>query len=386
MSEPKKKNVKPKASPREAKMLQIAKKMAKISKDEDSIHIGDKWVRPLEYISTGDSELDRILAPTHFEETGIGGIPRGFLCEFYGPTGGGKSSLCMNLAASATQAKDPVFWIDAEGSYNPEWAQTRGIDTRFLMVSEAGKSGEAFMDELLTAASSGDFALVVVDSLTALQPQIVMDADLTKDPKVAAKALMMSRTCPLVVPAAKRGNTAVIFINQIRININVKYGNPEDTPGGQALRYFSSLRLRLAQLSASKGRGIMKGDEEIGIRSNVQVVKSRFGPPYRETVIPFYYSQEKPEPLDMLLDIGMSSKLIRVRTRDNVQHFTLDGHKTLKSVPTIDEFRAELVALPDEIKELARRIQEEKGKALPADVLYYVEHVNDSPLDGLDSP
>lgn len=374
-------DAKPKLSAEES----ILKEIASINKF-GNVRLASQRVRPVSVISTGEEELDRIITPSIYEEQGVGGIPCGFLCEFYGPTGGGKSSLCMNLCASVHKEKNNAYWVDAEGSFVEEWAKIRGMDLDRTGISDTGLSGEQYIKEIIHVAESGKFKIVVVDSMTALQPKNLKFGDLEEDPRVGAKALMISRAAPNLIGAAKKGNCAIVFVNQIRYKIGIKYGNPETTPGGEALKFAASLRLRLSQLSSSEGRGIIKDGEEIGIRSNVQVTKSRFGPPLRETVVSFYYTSERPHPLDMILDMALSSKIIKTRTRtkdnERVQHFTLDGNEELKGIPGIDTFKYELVQRPDLIKDIVRRLKEETKKTIDPEVAKYADSVvqSESPL------
>lgn len=369
---------KPKLSADEKKRKEVFERLAKATgkKGTDMLFSAAEMPNDFEVISSGSEDLDSILTPEKYEAEGVGGIPRGFMCEFFGPEQGGKSSLAMLFAATVTARNGFVFWADAEGSFVKNWAISRGIDTKRLYTVPCGQCGEDYITDVCAAAGSGDFELAVIDSLAALEPQQLLETELTDDPRIGAKALMMSRACPRLTAAAKQGNCAIIFINQLRTKIGVKFGNPEITPGGKALKFYASLRLRIAQLS-KKGRAIMKDEDEIGIRSNVQVVKSRFGPPYREAILPIYYGNEKPHPYDMLLDMALTSKVIRSRTKkvgdDRIISFTLPDFDDLKSIIGIDDFKLELRKDPEAIRELARRLVEDKNKALDGDVEKFVE-------------
>jgi len=163
------------------------------------------------------------------------------------------------------------------------------------------------------------------------------------------------------------------------MKIGVMYGNPETTPGGEALKFFSSLRLRLAQVGSKKERGIMRDGEDIGIRSIIQVVKSRFGPPFRETILPIYYTDERPKPIELLLDIALTSKVIRCRTKkrgeENVQSFTLEGFDRLSGVEGLDEFREKLDVRA--IREIAKRIEDMKI-AMSPDIRGFVDGLKEN--------
>lgn len=327
--------------------------------DDDSVRAADQHVAIKNVISTGMADLDRILTPMYFEEHGIGGIPRGFVAEFFGPHAGGKSSLCMKLAASVTQAGGWVLWLDAEGSFVPEWAKLHGVDLKHVHIVDSGKTGETYLEQIESVAAQGLVDLIVVDSVTALVPKEILETELEKEARIGAGAKMMTRALPRIIGTAKKGNTAIVFINQIRQKMGVMYGNPETTPYGEALKFYSSLRLRLSQVGSKSERGIMKGEDEIGIRTNAQVVKSRFGPPYKETIMPIYYTDVKPHPLDVIIDAALSARVVKSRskrlsTSEIVQTFTFGDIK----VEGIDEFKKELDNA--KIKEMAKLIGEAK--------------------------
>lgn len=359
------------------RLEQIRKAMG-LKDTDDTVRRADQHVAIKDLISTGMQELDRILTPMVFEELEKGGIPRGFVAEFFGPHAGGKSSLCMKLAAQVTQAGGFVLWIDAEGSFVPEWASRHGVDLKRCNIVEAGKTGEYFLEMVESVAAKGLVDLVVVDSVTALVPKEILETELEKEARVGAGAKMMTRALPRIVNAAKAGNTAVVFINQIRQKVGVMYGNPETTPYGEALKFYCSLRLRLSQVGSKSERGIMKGEDEIGIRTNVQIVKSRFGPPYRETVMPIYYSDVKPHPLDTIIDGALSTKIVKSRSKklsngEIVQTFTYGDIK----VEGIDEFKKELN--PELIQQMAEAAMAAK-MAFDPEIKTYLKTLEEDPL------
>jgi recombination protein RecA len=352
--------------------------------DEDEIRFADEKMDKIDVISTGFAELDKILTPDLYEKSSQGGIPRGYVCEFFGPYAGGKSSLGLMLAATVTKAGGYVFWVDAENSFVDDWAKKHGVDTSHVVKAEQGKgrSGEDFLTELDAMCQTGVFSLAVVDSVAGLAPKAILEAELAAEARVGAQARMLSRALPKLIGSAKQGNTAVIFINQIRMKIGVMYGNPETTPGGEALKFFSSLRVRLSQVGSRKDRGIVKEGEEIGIRSNIQVVKSRFGPPFREIVLPIYFTADRPKPIELLLDMALTSKVIRCRTKkrgeDSVQSFSLEGFDKLSGVEGLDDFKEKLDVLA--IREIAKRLEDMKIALMP-DVRGFVEGLSaDDPL------
>lgn len=359
----------------EIRLEQIKKAMG--IKD-DSVRLADQHVAIKNVISTGMEDLDRLLTTMYYEQTGKGGIPRGFVCEFFGPHAGGKSSLCMKLAANVTQNGGHVLWIDAEGSFVPEWAELHGVNTKQVMYVDSGKTGEAYLEQIESVAASGLVDLIVIDSVTAMVPKEVLETELEKEARVGAGAKMMTRALPRIISAAKVGNTAVIFINQIRQKIGVMYGNPETTPYGEALKFYSSLRLRLSQVGSKNERGIMKGEDEIGIRTNVVVVKNRFGPPHKETIMPIYYSETKPHPLDILIDAALSSRVVKSRSKKQsngelVQTFTFGEIK----VEGIDEFKVELDN--DKIKDMFAQIITAAKIKLDPEIHSYIKSLDEDP-------
>lgn len=359
----------------EIRLEQIKKAMG--IKD-DSVRLADQHVAIKNVISTGMEDLDRLLTTMYYEQTGKGGIPRGFVCEFFGPHAGGKSSLCMKLAANVTQNGGHVLWIDAEGSFVPEWAELHGVNTKQVMYVDSGKTGEAYLEQIESVAASGLVDLIVIDSVTAMVPKEVLETELEKEARVGAGAKMMTRALPRIISAAKVGNTAVIFINQIRQKIGVMYGNPETTPYGEALKFYSSLRLRLSQVGSKNERGIMKGEDEIGIRTNVVVVKNRFGPPHKETIMPIYYSETKPHPLDILIDAALSSRVVKSRSKKQsngelVQTFTFGEIK----VEGIDEFKVELDN--DKIKDMFAQILTAAKIKLDPEIHSYIKSLDEDP-------
>jgi len=350
------------------RLLQIRKALGIT---DESVRLADQHIAIKDVISTGLPELDKIMTPMIYEKTGKGGFPRGFVGEFYGPYSGGKSSLCMKLAGDVTKRGGFVLWIDAEGSYVSEWAAQHGVNNKnVVLIDNLGRTGEYFLEQVETIAASGTVELIVVDSVTALVPKEVLECALEKEARIGAGAKLMTRALPRIIAAAKKGDTAVIFVNQIRQKIGVVYGNPETTPMGEALKFYSSLRLRLSQVGRSE-RNITKGEEDIGIRTNVRIEKSRFGPPFKECIMPIYYGNALPQPLDSLLDAALASKVLKSRSKsmpngERVQTFTFGSIKK----DGMDEFKK---ALDNTIiKKMAELITVETKTLLEAHVQEYI--------------
>lgn len=332
-------------------------------------YAGEKTIE-IDVISSGNEEIDSILTPDEYEKHGRGGLPRGYICEFYGPQAGGKSSLAQMIAATVTKRRGNVLWLDVEGSFYDKWAEKNGIDRKYLVKLDpgAGLYGEFFMDELEKGVTTGMFQLAVLDSLAALMPKIMMDADIEKE-TIAARARLLSKTIPRLVGAAKTGNCAIILINQIRQKAGISYGNPEVTPGGEAPGFFSSIRVRLKRLG-KKDRGIYLNGEEIGLRAHAQTIKNRFGPCYQEAMLPLYYGSEKPLPIDQLIDMAMSKKVIKIVTSKDehnpTQMFSLKGFPHLTDIPTFDDFRERLT--DEAILDMGKRLRERKGVVITPDI------------------
>lgn len=340
----------------------------------------DQYESVKEVLSTSHAELDRILTTDHFEKFGIGGIPRGYLVEVYGPFGGGKSSLCLMIAASATKKGQMVLWCDAESSYQPAWATAQGVDNSKLILARANTcaNGEQWMEFIEKAAKTKAFSVIIVDSLVGLQPKAILECALEDNARMGAFGAMTSKAVPRLVTAAADGHTAIIFINQVRQKVGVVYGNPETTPGGEALKFLASLRIRVSPCGKSN-RGITKDGEQIGVRSNIQNTKGRFGPPMLECILPIYFTTDvKPHAEDQLIDMAINCKLIKCRTEDNVQYFSFDD---LKRVPGIDELKR---LLDDDYKKKMAEMIKAKGGVLGPDIVEYLANlgkiVADDPL------
>lgn len=355
----------------EATLQQIRASLG-LSKTDEALMLAGDFESVSDVISTGHPNLDEVLTPVYFEKNGVGGVPRGYVCEFFGPNAGGKSSLCLKLAAAANSKGDNVLWVDAEGSFQSEFAEAHGINPKkTILCSKPGSSAENYLKLATEAAKGGQFSLVVIDSLAGLVPAKIMAAELEKDAKIGEMARLMSRACPLLVSAAKEGDCAIVFINQIRMKVGVMYGNPETTPGGESLRFYASLRLRVDK-APSKMRTIVKDDEEIGMRSKVFITKSRFGAPYKETIVPIYYGMEKPCALDLLIDQAISNKVMTARTtkKDGITRVTMKSD--FKNLP-LDELRSSMT--PDLVRTIADRLSE--VIVLDPDVQKYVDTVDE---------
>ncbi|AXX85687.1 MULTISPECIES: recombinase RecA [Aliarcobacter] len=232
------------------------------------IRLGDKEVIPTEAISTGSLGLDLAL--------GVGGLPKGRVIEIYGPESSGKTTLTLHAIAEAQKAGGVCAFIDAEHALDVKYARDIGVDTDNLLVSQPD-FGEQALEILETVIRSGAVDLVVVDSVAALTPKVEIDGDMD-DQQVGVQARLMSKALRKITGLLSKMNCTVIFINQIRMKIGMTgYGSPETTTGGNALKFYSSVRLDIRRIATLK-----QGENSIGNRVKVKVVKNKVAAPFKQ--------------------------------------------------------------------------------------------------------
>ena len=232
------------------------------------MRLGDKEIEPIEAISTGSLGLDMAL--------GIGGIPEGRIVEIYGPESSGKTTLALQTIASAQKAGSICAFIDAEHALDVYYAKNLGVDIDNLLVSQPD-FGEQALEVLETLARSGAVDLIVVDSVAALTPKSEIEGDMG-DSHVGLQARLMSQALRKLTAILHKMNTTVIFINQIRMKIGTMgYGNPETTTGGNALKFYASVRIDVRKIATLK-----QGESQIGNRVKAKVVKNKVAPPFRQ--------------------------------------------------------------------------------------------------------
>ncbi len=314
-----------------AALSQIEKQFGKGS----IMKMGDSEVdRAIEVVSTGSLGLDMAL--------GVGGLPRGRIVEIYGPESSGKTTLTLQVIANAQKNGGTAAFIDAEHALDPQYAQRLGVDTSELLLSQPD-NGEQALEIADMLVRSGSVDIVVIDSVAALTPKAEIEGEMG-EPQMGLQARLMSQALRKLTANIKRSNTLVIFINQIRMKIGVMFGNPETTTGGNALKFYASVRIDIRRIGSIK-----KGEEVIGNETRVKVVKNKVAPPFKTADFDILYNEGISREGE-IIEMGVNHRIVE----KSGAWYAYKGEKIGQGKDNTREFLKENPALAQEIEQKIR--------------------------------
>jgi len=299
--------------------------------------LGDGVVHDIESIPTGALSLDYAL--------GIGGIPRGRVTEVYGPESSGKTTLCLHVIAEAQKTGGFAAFIDAEHALDVNYAKKLGVDIANLLVSQPD-FGEQALEITDTLVRSNALDIIVIDSVAALVPRSEIEGEMG-DATMAVQARLMSQALRKLTAAISKSKTAVVFINQLRSKIGVIFGNPETTTGGNALKFYASVRIDIRRIAAIKD-----GDQVVGNRTKVKIVKSKVAPPFKQVEFDILYNEGISKTGD-LIDLGVDNGIIK----KSGAWFTYGEDRYQGR----EGFRQKLVEMPHITEKLEKEVREKLG-------------------------
>ncbi len=322
------------AEDKEAKVQALKIAIEQIEKQHGKgsiMKLTDGPIMKIDAISTGSISLDAAL--------GIGGVPRGRVVEIYGPESSGKTTICLHIIAEAQKAGGIAAFIDAEHALDTAYARKLGVDTSALLLSQP-EFGEQALEIVETLVRSGALDVVVIDSVAALTPRAEIEGEMG-DPTMGVHARLMSQALRKLTSAISKSKTTVIFTNQLRMKIGIMFGNPETTTGGNALKFYASIRMDVRRIEAIKD-----GTNVIGNRTKVKVVKNKVAPPFKEVQFDILYN-EGISKLGDLIDVAVEQNIINKsgswfsykeerigQGRDSVKAFLLANEPLAKQVDT----------------------------------------------------
>lgn len=314
----------------EQAIAQIEKEFGKGS----IMRLGDYQTQDIEVIPTGCLTLDFAL--------GVGGVPRGRIIEIYGPESSGKTTVSLHIVAEAQKLGGTAAFIDAEHALDPNYAARLGVDIKNLYVSQPD-TGEQGLEIAESLVRSGSVDLIVVDSVAALTPKAEIDGEMG-DSHVGLQARLMSQALRKLAAITNKTKTCIVFINQLREKVGVMFGNPETTPGGKALKFYSSIRL-----DVRKGEVIKDGDQAVGARTKVKVVKNKVAPPFKvaefDIIFGMGISNES-----CILDLAVEHDIIQ----KSGAWFSYNGEKIGQGRENVRKYLLENPAFADEVEQKLR--------------------------------
>ena len=298
-------------------------------------------VEDIQTVSTGSLGLDIAL--------GVGGLPRGRVVEIYGPESSGKTTLTLQVIAEMQKTGGTCAFVDAEHALDPQYAQKLGVNLQDLLISQPD-TGEQALEIVDSLVRSGAVDLIVIDSVAALTPKAEIEGDMG-DSLPGLQARLMSQALRKLTATIKKANCMVIFINQIRMKIGVMFGSPETTTGGNALKFYASVRIDIRRIGSIK-----KGDEVIGNETKVKVVKNKVAPPFKDATFDILYG-EGISRLGEIIDLGVQTKIVDKAGA----WYSYSGEKIGQGRDNTREFLREN---PDLAREIENKIREQLGIVL----------------------
>lgn len=336
-----------------AALAQIEKQFGKGS----IMRLGDAEIsQDIQVVSSGSLGLDIAL--------GVGGLARGRVIEVYGPESSGKTTLTLHAIAEMQKLGGTCAFIDAEHALDVQYASRLGVDVNNLLISQPD-TGEQALEIVDALVRSGSIDLIVIDSVAALVPRAEIEGDMG-DSLPGLQARLMSQALRKLTGAIKRTNTTVIFINQIRMKIGVMFGSPETTTGGNALKFYASMRLDIRRIGSIK-----KGDEVVGNETRVKVVKNKVSPPFREAIFDIMYGTGISREGE-IIDMGVEADLVE----KSGSWYSYNGDRIGQGKDNVREFLKENPAIAKDIEaKIREKLGVKAGSAVVTDVLSEEEEV-----------